>query len=55
MEVRLCAAMLVSQFDISFAPGESGIEVFKNMTDSFTANPGALRLIFFPRKAGFAT
>lgn len=51
MEVRLCTAVLVSQFAISFALGENGTDVFTNMTDSFTANPGALNLVFTPRHA----
>ncbi|KAF4630617.1 hypothetical protein G7Y89_g7519 [Cudoniella acicularis] len=49
MEVRLCLSILISRFDIAFAPGESGTDVFMDMTDSFTANPGALNIMFSER------
>ncbi|KUI57709.1 Tryprostatin B 6-hydroxylase [Cytospora mali] len=50
MEVRLCLSMLLSRFDISYAAGEDGSHVWSDMTDSFTANPGALRLTFTARE-----
>ncbi|KAL9093960.1 MAG: hypothetical protein Q9165_003630 [Trypethelium subeluteriae] len=49
MEIRLCLAMLVSKFEIEFAAREDGIAAIKEMTDSFTANPGPLQLRFTPR------
>ncbi|MCJ1441787.1 MAG: hypothetical protein MMC23_002279 [Stictis urceolatum] len=50
LEVRLCLSLIILRFDVSFAPGEDGVSVWKNMTDSFTANPGSLNLIFKRRK-----
>ena len=49
MEIRLCLAMLVSRFEISFAPHEDGTAVTEKMTDTFTANPGPLQLSLTPR------
>ena len=39
-------ALLVSRFDIMFAPGEDGTALFRDMKDAFTAAPGDLRLVF---------
>ncbi|KAL9122404.1 MAG: hypothetical protein Q9187_001041 [Circinaria calcarea] len=47
-EVRFVTALLVSKYDITFAPGEDGIRVWKDMKDQFTAAPGKLELIFTP-------
>ena len=46
MELRSVAASLVSKYDITFAPGEDGINLLKNMKDQFTAHPGDLELAF---------
>ena len=42
--------LLVSKYDIEFAPGEDGSRVIDDMTDAFTLNPGQLDLIFKLRK-----
>jgi len=49
-ELRFVTALLVSKYDIAFAPGEAGIRVWKNMKDQFTAAPGKLELVFHARK-----
>ena len=54
MEVRLVTAILISQFEISFAENEDGTKVWTEMTDSFTANPGPLNLVFSPLPAAAA-
>ena len=46
MELRIVTALLVSRFDIRFAPGEDGTALFRDMKDAFTAAPGDLRLVF---------
>ena len=49
MELRSVVTSLVSEYDIAFAPGEDGTDVWKNMSDNFTAHPGSLKLSFRPR------
>jgi len=44
--MRLVTAALVKKYHISFAPGETGERVSRDMNDQFTANPGRLHLIF---------
>ena len=46
MELRIVTALLVSRYEIMFAPGEDGTALFRDMKDAFTAAPGDLRLIF---------
>ncbi|KAL8793721.1 MAG: hypothetical protein Q9195_003662 [Heterodermia aff. obscurata] len=46
MELRIVTALLVSRYEISFAPGEDGTSLFRDMKDAFTAAPGDLRLVF---------
>jgi tryprostatin B 6-hydroxylase len=43
-------ALLVSKYDIEFAPGEDRNRVWKDMKDDFTAVPGRLNLVFKLRK-----
>ena len=50
-EIRFATALLVSKYDIAFAPGEDGTRVLKEMKDQFTAVPGKLELVFTPIKA----
>ena len=50
MEVRLCLSMILSRFHVGYAAGESGKQVWGDMTDSFTANPGPLLLTFTARE-----
>ncbi|KAF3764057.1 cytochrome P450 [Cryphonectria parasitica EP155] len=54
LEVRLCLSMLLSSFNIRYATGEDGSHVWADMTDSFTANPGALKLTFTSREKAAA-
>lgn len=49
-ELRFVAALLASKYDVSFAPGEHGKRVVKDMVDQFTASPGQLKLVFQRRK-----
>jgi len=49
MEIRLVVARLVLQFDMGFAPGETGKELHSKMLDLFTTTPGPLRLVFKQR------
>ncbi|KAF7879538.1 hypothetical protein EAF04_000733 [Stromatinia cepivora] len=46
MELRITIALLVTQFDISLAPSENGRGVVDDMRDTFTAQPGDLKLVF---------
>lgn len=46
MELRYVLAMLVSRYEIAFAPGEDGVGVWRDMKDNFTAAPGKLELVF---------
>ena len=48
-ELRFVTALLVSKYDISFAPGEDGTSCWRDMRDQFTAAPGKLELVFTPR------
>ena len=50
-EMRFVVALLVSKYDVSYAPGEDGRAVEEDMVDQFTAAPGALRLVFRRREA----
>ena len=47
-EIRFVTALLISKYDIKFAPGEDGVRVWKDMKDQFTAAPGKLELVFTP-------
>lgn len=49
-EVRSVVALLVSHFDISYAPGEDGTTVWRDLKDQFNAHPGSLHLIFSQRE-----
>ena len=49
-ELRFVTALLVSKYDISFAPGEDGTSCWRDMKDQFTAAPGKLELVFTPRE-----
>lgn len=46
MELRMMVALLVTQFDIQFAPGEDGKELLNMSKDFFTVSITSLRLIF---------
>ncbi|KAE9366630.1 cytochrome P450 [Stipitochalara longipes BDJ] len=48
LELRTIVALLVTKFNINFAPGDDGKEVVENLTDHFAATPGKLKLIFTP-------
>ena len=41
-------ALIVSKYEIGFAPGEDGTRVWRDMRDEFTAVPGRLELVFKP-------
>ena len=49
-ELRFVTALLVSKYDITFAPGEDGTRCWRDMKDQFTAAPGKLELVFTPRE-----
>lgn len=48
-ELRFVAALLLSKYDLAFAPGEDGSRCWRDMKDQFTAAPGKLVLVFKPR------
>jgi len=48
--VSYLTALLVSKYDIEFAPGDDGTRVIADMKDNFTMNPGRLDLVFKLRK-----
>ena len=47
--MRYVTALLVSEFEISLAPGEDGRRSVMEMKDRFTARPGKLKLVFQPQ------
>lgn len=44
LELRCVTALLLAEFDVSFAPGEDGLRSMKDPKDCFTARPGKLEL-----------
>ena len=48
-EISYLVALILSRYDVEFAPGEDGVRVWKDMKDEFTAAPGKLELVFKPR------
>ena len=51
-ELRFVVALLVSKYDIRFAPGEDGTCVWRDTLDQFTSVPGKLELVFEPLEKG---
>ena len=49
-EISYLIALIVTKFDVTFAPGEDGVRVWKDMKDEFTAAPGRLMLVFNKRQ-----
>ena len=49
MELRYVMAVLISKYDVLFAPGEDNYEVQGKMTDTFTVEPGQLKVVFKER------
>ena len=49
MELRLVTAHLVTEFDISFAPGEEGKNLLEKTKDVFTMEVAPLILVFRSR------
>lgn len=50
MSLRISLSMVAQNFDVSFAPGETG-EAFENeILDTFTVTLPPLQLRFTPRK-----
>ena len=52
LQLRVITALLVTKYDINFAPGEDGTRLFQDCKDVFTAAPGQLILEFKPRAQG---
>jgi len=50
LELRCVIALLLAEFNVSFAPGEDGLRPMKDPKDCFTARPGKLELVFQPRE-----
>ena len=46
MEIRVALALVLTEFDFEFAPGEDGHKMFTELLDFFTTVPGPLNLIF---------
>lgn len=49
MEMRFAAAVMFSKYDIAFAPGEDNSQVQAKQTDTFTVEPGDLKVVFTER------
>ena len=49
MELRIATAVLVTNYDVTFAPNEDGSKLFKELRDTFTVAPGPLNLVFHRR------
>ena len=45
----MVTSLLVSRYNISFAPGEEGTNLFNDLKDMFITTPGKLRLVFSER------
>jgi cytochrome P450 len=52
MELRLTIAKLVSKFDVSFPPGETGRALMEESKDWFTWGVADLNLVFRRRRSG---
>lgn len=46
MELRMTTALLVTEFDIRFAPGENGQRLLNESKDFFTMSIADLQLVF---------
>lgn len=46
MELRIVVALLVTSFDIQFAPGEDGEALINNSKDFFVVSVSDLQLVF---------
>lgn len=51
MDMRLVIARIAMEFDLAFAPGETGEAFDRDAKDTFTFNVGPLMLDFKPRSA----
>jgi cytochrome P450 len=49
MSLRISLSMIAQNFDVSFAPGETGEAFEKELMDTFTVTLPALQLRFIPR------
>ncbi|KAM0798207.1 cytochrome P450 [Usnea florida] len=49
-EISYVVALIVSKYDVEFAPGDDGERVWRDMKDEFTAAPGRLDLVFNLRR-----
>ncbi|KAE8421482.1 cytochrome P450 [Aspergillus pseudocaelatus] len=49
IEIRVAAALILTEFDFEFAPGEDGQRMFSEAIDYFTTSPGPLHLVFKDR------
>ena len=50
MEIRIAAALILTAFEIEFAPSEDGERMFTEACDFFTTTLGPLQLIFRSNK-----
>ena len=50
MEIRVAAALTLSQFDVEIVPGEDGTKLFTQATDYFTTTPGPFDVVLKSRK-----
>ncbi|PLB54708.1 putative cytochrome P450 monooxygenase [Aspergillus steynii IBT 23096] len=49
MEIRVALALILTELDFEFAPGENGKGLFTESLDYFTTTPGPLHLVFRSR------
>ena len=47
--MRFAAAATFTKYDISFAPGQDNIDIQGKQRDTFTMEPGELKVIFRER------
>lgn len=50
-QLRSVVKVVVSSFEIGFAPGEDKNSVWENLKDQFNAHPGKLHLVFSVRNS----
>ena len=48
-QIRTVLVFLITHFDVKFAPGEKGVDVWRTLKDQFNSHPGKLHLVFSRR------
>lgn len=49
MELRVAIALIFTNFDIEFAPGENGLRMLAEISESFTTAVGPMQVVMKAR------